>query len=304
MALAAAVAPAAMLVVDKSVRPMAVGQTTKSFSTSWVSARYAPCEGIGVAGSFRVYAAGDATVAADKTRKVTSLAVYASSAAFTQATGSVAARAIVKRNGSTVSQIVLTRPTPPAIEPAPKADEARRVYLPSGMTLTMATGDRLYVVDSQLNGVVVFDLQGKFVKQFGERGAGPGEFNFPTHVTADSQGFLWVTDSLNGRIQKFDRQGNYQGRIGSPGDSSGHFSRPKGAALDSLGRVYVVDGLFGNVQIFDPDGRLLLALGQAGSQAGEFWLPNGIAISRDNRIFVADSYNRRVQILKYVGGAQ
>jgi sugar lactone lactonase YvrE len=170
---------------------------------------------------------------------------------------------------------------------------------PSGLAIS---GERLFVVDSQLNLVLVFDLHGKPVMQFGKHGAGPGEFNFPTHVAIDSRGDLLVTDSLNGRIQMFDLQGRYQGCIGSTGDSPGHFGRPKGVAVDSYGRVYVMDALFDNLQIFEQDGRFLLSMGETGSDRGEFWLPNGIAISHDNRIFIADSYNRRIQILKYIGG--
>jgi sugar lactone lactonase YvrE len=171
---------------------------------------------------------------------------------------------------------------------------------PAGLAVA---GDKLFVADSQLNAILVFDLTGKLLTQFGKRGAGPGEFNFPTHVTADPRGFLLVTDSMNGRIQILDFEGNCKGVIGSPGDSSGHFGRPKGVAVDSFGRVYVVDGLFDNLQIFERAGRLLLSVGEAGAKPGEFWLPNGIAISRDNRIFIADSYNRRVQVYKYIGGA-
>ena len=164
-----------------------------------------------------------------------------------------------------------------------------------------ASETNLYVVDSQLNRVAIYDFRGTLIRRFGKRGAGPGEFNFPTHVAVDRRGYLLVTDAMNGRVQVFDLEGNYQGRIGSPGDSSGHFGRPKGIAADSFGRVYVMDGLFDNLQIFERDGRLLLSLGETGGKAGEFWLPGGIAITQDNRIFIADSYNRRVQILKYIG---
>jgi DNA-binding beta-propeller fold protein YncE len=167
--------------------------------------------------------------------------------------------------------------------------------------LTVADG-RLFVVDSQLNAILVFDLAGALLTQFGKRGAGPGEFNFPTHISADPHGVLLVTDSMNGRIQLLDLQGNFKGAIGSLGDSSGHFGRPKGVAVDSFGRVYVMDGLFDNLQIFERDGRLLLSLGEAGAKPGEFWMPGGIAIGGDNRIFIADSYNHRIQVLRYIGG--
>jgi DNA-binding beta-propeller fold protein YncE len=168
---------------------------------------------------------------------------------------------------------------------------------PSGLAILK---DQLFVADSQRHRVVVFDLQGNYRFEFGQRGDAPGQLNFPTHIAADAEGNLYVTDSLNGRVEVFDAQGHFQRQIGSLGDSPGFFSRPKGAAVDSLGHLYVLDALFDNFQVFDRSGRLLLALGEAGSQPGEFWLPNGIAISRSNEIFVADSYNHRLQIFKYI----
>lgn len=169
---------------------------------------------------------------------------------------------------------------------------------PVGLTIA---GDKLFVVDSPANRIVVFDLRGNRLTQFGQRGAGEGEFNFPTHIATDSRGGLLVTDSLNGRVQLFDANGRYEGRLGSTGDSPGHFGRAKGVAEDSFQHVYVLDAMFDTLQVFDRSGRILLSLGEAGADPGQFWLPNGIAISRDNRIFIADSYNRRIQVLKYVG---
>lgn len=162
-------------------------------------------------------------------------------------------------------------------------------------------GDLLVVVDSQLHSAFVFDLQGKFKFQFGKRGVGPGEFNFPTHVSADNFGHLLITDSMNSRVQVFTLDGKYISEIGSAGDTSGHFGRPKGAAADSFDHIYVADAVFSNIQIFDLQGQLLLNLGEAGTRAGEFGLPNGIAIGADNQIYIADCYNHRVQVLKYIG---
>jgi DNA-binding beta-propeller fold protein YncE len=162
-------------------------------------------------------------------------------------------------------------------------------------------GDSLVVVDSQLHSAFVFDLQGKFKFQFGKRGIGPGEFNFPTHVSADNFGHLLITDSMNSRVQIFTDDGKYISEIGSAGDTSGHFGRPKGAAADSFDHIYVADAVFSNIQIFDLRGQLLLNLGEAGTRAGEFGLPNGIAIAPDNTIYITDCYNHRVQVLKYIG---
>jgi len=175
---------------------------------------------------------------------------------------------------------------------------SRPLSRPVGLTIA---GDELFVVDSAAHTVFVFDLAGQLRFQFGQRGVGPGEFNFPTHVSTDGHGRLFVTDSMNSRVQVFDLAGKYLSEIGSGGDTSGHFGRPKGVAVDAFGHVYVADALFDNFQIFDLSGRLLLTIGEAGTGIGEFGLPNGIAIGAANQIYVTDCYNHRVQVFKYVG---
>jgi DNA-binding beta-propeller fold protein YncE len=172
------------------------------------------------------------------------------------------------------------------------------VVRPSGLAIL---GEQLYVSDAGCHCVAVFDLRGNRLSNFGERGTGPGEFNFPTHIAADSHGHLLVTDSLNSRVQVFDADGKYESEFGSAGDTSGHFGRPKGVAADSFGHIYVADAVFDNIQVFDLSGRLLLSLGETGTGPGEFGLPNGIAISPDNRIYVTDPGNHRVQVFQYVG---
>ncbi|PWU14684.1 MAG: 6-bladed beta-propeller [Verrucomicrobia bacterium] len=162
-------------------------------------------------------------------------------------------------------------------------------------------GDSLIVADSQAQMVRIFDLAGHQKLQFGKRGLGPGEFNYPTHVGTDSQGHVLVTDSLNSRVQVFDSSGNFVAQIGGPGDAPGSFGRPKGVAADSFGHIYVVDALFDTVQVFDLSGRFLLPWGEGGTRPGQFGVPAGIAISQNNLIYVADSYNRRVQVFEYLG---
>jgi sugar lactone lactonase YvrE len=170
---------------------------------------------------------------------------------------------------------------------------------PAGLIISR---EQLFVADSQRHRVVVLDLRGKYLSEFGQRGTKPGEFNFPTYIAADAEGNLFVTDSMNGRVQMLGRDGKFKSEMGSVGHATGNFSRPKGVATDSFGHVYVIDALFDNIQIFGRDGKFLLNFGESGGNPGEFWLPNGIAISKQNEIYVADSYNRRVQIFKYVGG--
>lgn len=55
--------------------------------------------------------------------------------------------------------------------------------------------------------IVHFDQEGRFVKQWGENGTGPGQFALPHAIVADSQGRLYVADRNNARIQVFDTTG-------------------------------------------------------------------------------------------------
>jgi DNA-binding beta-propeller fold protein YncE len=112
---------------------------------------------------------------------------------------------------------------------------------------------------------------------------------------------LYVNDTMNFRIQAFDLDGQYLSSFGTHGDGSGHFAQPKGVGVDEEGHIYVVDAAFNRVQVFDSGGKYLLSFGAQGGKAGNFWLPSGLFIAKD-RIYVADSYNRRIQVFQFIGG--
>ena len=59
------------------------------------------------------------------------------------------------------------------------------------------------------NRIVKFDKDGKFIKEWGKKGFGPGEFNVPHNLAMDSAGRLFVADRSNNRIQVFDQDGKY-----------------------------------------------------------------------------------------------
>jgi DNA-binding beta-propeller fold protein YncE len=171
---------------------------------------------------------------------------------------------------------------------------------PAGLAADTARS-RLYVADVGTHQVLGFDPQGQSVVRFGHRGAGDGEFNYPTWLAVDADGNLYVTDALNFRVQIFDPDGTPLGVFGGQGDASGDLARPKGIGVDRDGHIYLVDALFDAVQMFDRAGRYLMVFGSRGHEPGNFWLPAGLAIDAD-RIYVADSYNRRVQVFRFLRG--
>ena len=171
---------------------------------------------------------------------------------------------------------------------------------PTGL---VTAGDRVYVVDTAAHRVVVVSFGGTILGSFGGRGAGPGQFNFPTNIARGADGRLYVTDTMNFRVEVFSPDGRYLHAFGQLGDGSGDFDKPKGIAIDSDGHIYVVEGFNDVVQIFDAEGRLLLVVGGSGSGDGQFWLPSGIAIANDV-VYVADSANRRVSMFEYLKDGQ
>lgn len=170
---------------------------------------------------------------------------------------------------------------------------------PVGISFETRSG-QLYVVDSGRHDCAAYSLDGTEVLRFGRRGEGPGEFNFPTFVTADARHGLLIADSMNARVQHFTLEGRPIGAIGRKGDAAGDLSLPKGTVFDAQGRILVADAHFENIQVFDPDGRLLMAFGEEGQSPGQFWLPAKLYVDARRRLWVADSYNRRVQVFRFL----
>jgi DNA-binding beta-propeller fold protein YncE len=82
--------------------------------------------------------------------------------------------------------------------------------------------------------VVKFSKDGTFIKAWGRKGAGPGEFNVPHRLAMDSSGRLFVADRSNNRIQVFDLDGKFLA-------DWKQFGRPSGVYIDARDTIYVAD---------------------------------------------------------------
>jgi sugar lactone lactonase YvrE len=105
--------------------------------------------------------------------------------------------------------------------------------------VAIAPNGDIFVSDGHTPGmgnarVVKFTKDGKFIKQWGKHGSGPGEFEVPHALAFDSRGRLFVGDRANNRIQIFDQEGNFI-------DQWRQFSRPSGVYIDNNDAIYVTD---------------------------------------------------------------
>jgi len=149
-------------------------------------------------------------------------------------------------------------------------------------------------LSSPLHGFFIqkFTANNEFVTMWGTDGFGPGQFEVPTGVAVDEDGYFYVADSGNNRVQKFSGDGRFVTQWGSIGD--GYLRLPAGIALDGSGNIYVADKANKRVQKFDGTGRFLgkwgVPIGTAhGPDEAAFYSPSTIAVDRAGRFYVGDS---------------
>jgi hypothetical protein len=90
--------------------------------------------------------------------------------------------------------------------------------------------DRTYVIERHDQQIRVFDRDGRYVRTFGRKGQGPGEFLDALGLAFASDARLWVVDPQFGRVSVFDTAGTFLTSYRTPGGHSvmpwpGGFSR-------------------------------------------------------------------------------
>ncbi|MDZ7392438.1 MAG: 6-bladed beta-propeller [candidate division KSB1 bacterium] len=114
---------------------------------------------------------------------------------------------------------------------------------PSGVVVLR---DSVYITDWMNHCIMVADMEGRLDRAIGRRGQGPGEFDTPVGIAANSASLL-VAEFGNRRVQVFDHAlaylgsipaGFYLGRPAGIGASDRRFFIPGGLVQDSLLAIY------------------------------------------------------------------
>ena len=104
--------------------------------------------------------------------------------------------------------------------------------------VVIASNGDILVADSHRNGknnrIARFTKDGRFVREFGSKGSGPGEISEPHTIALDSRGRLFVGDRENNRIQIFDADGRFL-------TEWRQFGRPSGITITADDTIYVTD---------------------------------------------------------------
>jgi outer membrane protein assembly factor BamB len=170
----------------------------------------------------------------------------------------------------------------------------------------------VYIADGYGNHrIVVFDANGKYVRQWGAVGNGDGQFGAPDGghphcVVLGTDGLVYTCDRNNSRIEVFDKVGKLQRII--PIDTSAFMP------LGNLGTLracdltlspdrhqnWLYDTDLGNDSVWVIDralGKIAARIGRAGHNAGEFAFAHTVEVDSSGTIlYVAETITgRRIQ---------
>lgn len=168
--------------------------------------------------------------------------------------------------------------------------EARGFKKPWG--ITSDGKGQVYVTDTQIGSVILYDLNKKTVSDLLKEEGGK-LFENPVGIALDDAGNIYVSDSKKGRVFAFTKDGNPLLSIGN----ENVLDYPTGLVIDNKRkRLYVVNAHKHNVAAFDLSGKHLFSIGKRGDRDGYFNYPSDIDIDSQGNLVVADAMNARVQV--------
>jgi sugar lactone lactonase YvrE len=179
--------------------------------------------------------------------------------------------------------------------------DATHFYNPSAV-LIAPNGD-IFIGDGHggmsNNRIIKFDKTGKFLMQWGEKGAGPGQFDTPHTMAMDSQGRLFIGNRNNNRIDLFTQDGKFI-------ESWPQFSRPSGVYIDANDVIDVADSESESVSKNHDGWKRGLRIGSAKDGSVKYFIPDpidqidttstaeGIAADKNGIIYGAEVFGRRM----------
>src|SRR3954465_12054423 len=156
----------------------------------------------------------------------------------------------------------------------------------------------IFVADGLGNSrVAKFTKDGAFVKSWGQRGTGNGEFASVNSIAVDAQGNVYAADAGNQRIQVFDNNGTFKSAIKGVANAQAicmtaganqvlyvSNSNPP-TDIDTAGEIYKLR----------LDGTVIGKFGRAGKLPKEFGTVNAIDCRSENTLYVGEVGNSWVQ---------
>jgi DNA-binding beta-propeller fold protein YncE len=166
------------------------------------------------------------------------------------------------------------------------------IALDSPLDIKVAPDGRVFVTDTSLPGVVIFDMKNQQVRLLGGD-KGQQMFVRPTNIALDDSSNLYVLDVDRKLISVYDsaerpvREIVYANTMKGGGALVWDRQRKRLLCADTRGDA---------IYFLSSEGKLIGSFGKSGDQDGEFNRPSSIAVDSKGEIIVADAFNARIQI--------
>ena len=156
----------------------------------------------------------------------------------------------------------------------------------------------IYLSDSLLKGVFVYDKEGRYLREIGADKLSVR----PAGIAIDEER-LYVVDTHGHKILVFSKkEGALLFSFGKNGRGDGEFNYPTNIFAGKDEHLYITDSMNFRVQIFDREGHFISMFGKHGDSSGDFAKPKGVAVDSEGHIYVADAQFDTVQIFDKRGG--
>ncbi len=167
------------------------------------------------------------------------------------------------------------------------------LYNPVDVAVDGVVG-RVYVVDSYLHQVVVFDVAGAVIGRLGKQEVTLADRKNQISHTVDAPSMGGDEAPRQHAQAGITSKGKdlWQNRGSEPGE----FRYPVAVAVGPDGMVYVSDQMNFRVQVFDRLGASVRQVGQAGTTPGSFARPKGVAVDSEGHLYVADAAFSNIQV--------
>ena len=169
-------------------------------------------------------------------------------------------------------------------------------YLGKPYGIGVDSTGRIYVADSLVSAVFVFDLEKKSTRLL--RNGVEAKFGTIIGLTVDDADRVFVADALMHRIAVLNKDWKVETYFGD-----NELDHPGGIAIDERNRfLYVADTGKERVAVFDADTfKFLRAIGGPPKKVGDddpgtLSKPSNVAVDREGLIYVSDTMNNRIQI--------
>jgi hypothetical protein len=160
----------------------------------------------------------------------------------------------------------------------------------------------IFVADGYVNSrIAKYDKYGRFIKQVGSRGSGPGQFTLLHALVVDAKGDVYGGSRSDQRIVVFDNDLNYKttyDHVGAPWSlciSSGPHQYLYSSNSNPDSNDSEVHKVTGQVFKMELDGKVLGKFGVPGKEPGQFSTVHGLDCRDPNAVFVTEIVEWRLQ---------